>query len=282
MSAEVWVVRPGLVPYGVAYEAQKALEAARHEGAIPDVLLLLEHPPVLTKGRRTEPGHLPMGEDWYRMQGIEVFETDRGGQVTYHGPGQLVAYPIARLEGGDVHRFVRGLERTMIAALGDFGIPAQVFDGLTGVWTAGEPPVPSGEVGPQRTPVGEPSLAGAGGARKIGSIGIHVNRAVTTHGLAVNVNNDLQPFEWVVPCGIDGVRMTSVCRELGAEQDMTAFADAVRDRFCEAFGREPVEIDATQLENVEITRLPVGETENVEISTFSGGGRGDGSGAAVR
>jgi lipoyl(octanoyl) transferase len=247
MAAELWVARLGLVPYGVAFEAQKALEAARHEERIPDVLILLEHPPVFTKGRRTEPGHLPMGEDWYRMQGIEIYATDRGGQVTYHGPGQLVAYPIVRLEDDDVHRFVRGLERTMIGALGDFDVPAQVFDGLTGVWTAGDPPLASGELGPQRTPVGRASLPGTEGARKIGSIGIHVNRSVTTHGLAVNVNNDLQPFEWVVPCGIDGVRMTSVCRELGAEQDLDAFAAAVRDRFCQELDREPTVIDAERL-----------------------------------
>ena len=250
MSAEVWVVDAGLVPYGAAFEAQKRLEAARHAGEVPDVLLLLEHPPTFTRGRRTEPGHLPMGEDWYRMQGIEVVATDRGGQVTYHGPGQLVAYPILSLGpmGDDVHGYVRGLERTMIASLGDFGVSAQVFDGLTGVWTAGDPPVPSGEVGPQRTPVGGASLAGDGAARKVGSIGVHVNRGITTHGLAVNVNNDLQPFEWVVPCGIDGVRMTSVCRERGAEQSLTAFADAVRDRFCETFGREPVPVAAEELE----------------------------------
>jgi len=240
-SSEVWVARMGLVGYEDARAAQKRIEEARRAGAVPDVLLLLEHPPVFTKGRRTEPSHLPMGEDWYRMQGIEVCETDRGGQVTYHGPGQLVAYPIVELSplGGDIYEYVRRLERVMIAALGDFGVPAQVFPGLTGVWTAGEAPIAAGEVGPQRTPVGAGTLAG-GEARKIGSIGIHVNAGVTTHGLAVNVNNDLQPFDWVVPCAIDGVGMTSLCRELGAEQDLDAFADRIRDRFCEAFERSEV------------------------------------------
>jgi lipoyl(octanoyl) transferase len=244
---EIRVVRLGTVPYEEAAALQKRLEASRHAGEIPDVLLLLEHPPVFTKGRRTEPGHLPMGEDWYRMQGIEVCATDRGGQVTYHGPGQLVAYPITKLPDDDVHAYVRRLERVMIAALGDYGIPAQVFNGLTGVWTAGEPPIASGETGPQRTPVGVAALPG-GEARKIGSIGIHVNKGVTTHGLAINVNNDLQPFDWVVPCAIEGVRMTSVCRELGAEQDLDAFATAIRDRFAEVCERRPVEAALASLE----------------------------------
>jgi lipoyl(octanoyl) transferase len=262
-GSEVWVVRLGTVPYAEAVTLQKRLEEARQADEIPDVLLLLEHPPVFTKGRRTEPGHLPMGEDWYRMQGIEVCDTDRGGQVTYHGPGQLVAYPVIQLPVGssasrpgptgsgharvDVVDYVRRLETVMIAALGDYGVPAQIFDGLTGVWTAGDPPIASGELGPQRTPVGAPELPG-GEARKIGSIGIHVNKGVTTHGLAVNVNNDLQPFEWVVPCAIEGVRMTSLCRELGAEQDLDAFGSAIRDRFAEAFAARPVEIEPAALE----------------------------------
>jgi lipoyl(octanoyl) transferase len=202
---ELWCVRIGQVPYGEAREAQKRLEAARQAGEIPDLLLLLEHPPVYTKGRRAEPSELGMGEDWYRMQGIEVTETDRGGQVTYHGPGQLVGYPII--------------------SLGDFGVGAEVIDGVTGVWVGGRPPE----------------------GRKIGSIGIHVNRGVTTHGFAVNVNNDLQPFEWIVPCGIEGCRMTSLCRELGATQDMGAYVDAVTNRFGEIYERRPEPVEAAAL-----------------------------------
>jgi lipoyl(octanoyl) transferase len=246
-GSEIWVVRLGTVPYADAVALQKRLETARQGDEAPDMLLLLEHPPVFTKGRRTEPGHLPMGEDWYRMQGIEVCDTDRGGQVTYHGPGQLVAYPITKLPDDDIHAYVRRLERVMISALGDYGIGAQVFDGLTGVWTAGDPPIASGELGPQRTPVGAAALPG-GEARKIGSIGIHVNKGVTTHGLAINVNNDLQPFEWVVPCAIEGVRMTSLCRELGAEQDLVAFGTVIGDRYAEVFGAQPVETDPSALE----------------------------------
>src|SRR5436190_11439946 len=219
----LWVVRPGVVPYEEARRAQKRLEAARLDGDIPDLLLLLEHPPVYTKGRRATPDELPMGEDWYRMQGIEVAETDRGGRVTYHGPGQLVGYPIVSLKpyGDDVHDYIRRMERMTIGALGDWGVEAEVVDGLTGVWT------------PER--------------RKIGSIGVHVSRGVTTHGFAINVNNDLQPFEWIVPCGIESCRMTSLTRELGAEQDLDAFATTVRDRFGEIYGREPRALSAAEL-----------------------------------
>ena len=198
------VLRPGLVAYEEARAMQRALESARRAGEIDDVVLVLEHPPVYTKGRRSTPDELPMGEDWYRMQGIEVTETDRGGRVTYHGPGQLVAYPIVDLRRlanpDDVHDFIRRMEASMIAAIADFGIEAGVIEGLTGVWVGDRPPP-------------------AGDARKIGSIGIHVSRGITTHGLAVNVANDLQPFEWVVPCGIEACRMTSLTRELGCRAE---------------------------------------------------------------
>ena len=238
---ELWIVEAGTISYAEARSAQTRLADARRADEIPDVALMLEHPPVYTKGRRSEPGHLPMGEDWYRMQGIEIEETDRGGQVTYHGPGQLVVYPVFDLSalGGDVHAYVRLLERAMIGALADTGIQAQVFEGLTGVWTAGEPPINPGEIGPQRTPVGAGSLPGDE-ARKIGSIGIHVGSGITTHGLAVNVSNDLQPFEWIVPCAIDNVRMTSVSREHGSRADVHDFSLLLRDRLCDALDRRPV------------------------------------------
>jgi lipoate-protein ligase B len=237
---EVLVVRCGLVPYEQARQAQKRLEAMRHAGEVGDVLLLLEHPPVYTKGRRTEAAELPMGEDWYRAQGIEVTDTDRGGRVTYHGPGQLVAYPIVSLKpyGDDVHGYIRRMEKIMISSLGDWGVEAQVIDGLTGVWTEGDPP-PTGV------------------ARKIGSIGIHVNRGITTHGLAINVNNDLQPFEWIVPCGIEAVRMTSLCAELGAEQDLDAFASTVAERFGEIYGRRPVDAGVDELAPLAESLAPV-------------------------
>jgi lipoyl(octanoyl) transferase len=220
---ELWTVRLGLVPYEEARRLQKEVERARQDGAIPDVLLLLEHPPVYTKGRRATRDELPMGEDWYRMQGIEVVETDRGGRVTYHGPGQLVGYPIVSLRPyrDDVHEYIRRMEGVIITALRDWGVETEVVEGLTGVWT------------PER--------------RKLGSIGVHVSRGVTTHGFAINVNNDLQPFEWVVPCGIESCRMTSLTRELGVEQDLDAFATTVRDRFGEIYERAPREVPIDQL-----------------------------------
>jgi len=219
----VWIVRAGLVPYEDARGLQKEIERGRQEGAVPDVLLLLEHPPIYTKGRRTTADELPMGENWYRMQGIEVTETDRGGRVTYHGPGQLVGYPIVSLRAyrDDVHDYIRRMERVIIEALSGWGVEAEVVDGLTGVWTAER--------------------------RKIGSIGVHVSRGVTTHGFAINVNNDLQPFEWVIPCGIESCRMTSLTRELGSEQNLDAFATTVRDRFGEIYGREPREVSVNEL-----------------------------------
>jgi lipoate-protein ligase B len=234
MAGEIQVVRLGTVPYAEAWELQRRLQARRQRGEIGDVLLLLEHPPVYTRGRRSRPEELPMGAEWYEAQGIEVLDTDRGGLVTYHGPGQLVAYPIVDLRGygGDVHEYVRGLERTMIAALAEAGVRASVIEGLTGVWVQGRR---------AENRLGRPEIVpSAKGPRKIGSIGLHVSRQVTTHGLAVNVNNDLQPFEWVVPCGIEGVSMTSLARELGAEQDMDAFAEILVAAYAGVFEREPV------------------------------------------
>jgi lipoyl(octanoyl) transferase len=224
---QVWVVRCGQIPYGQARDAQKRLERARQADDIPDVLLLLEHPPVYTKGRRSQPAELPMGEEWYVMQGIEVTDTDRGGRVTYHGPGQLVGYPIVSLKpyGGDVHDYIRRMERVMIDSLAAHRVEAEVIEGLTGVWVGGRPPE----------------------GRKIGSIGVHVNKGVTTHGFAVNVSNDLQPFEWIVPCGIEGCRVTSLTREHGAAEDMSSYMDTVAERFGAIYGRAPQGVDAVAL-----------------------------------
>jgi lipoyl(octanoyl) transferase len=219
---ELWVSNLGTVGYQRARELQARLGAARQADDLPDLLLLLEHPAVYTRGRRSQPAELPMGEDWYRAQGIEICDTDRGGAVTYHGPGQLVAYPIVSLRpyGDDVHGYVRGLERVTIETLAAHGIEARLREGLTGVWV---------------------------GERKIGSIGVHISRGVTTHGLAINVNNDLQPFEWIVPCGIDGVRMTSLARELGAEQDLGAVAETLVGCFADIYERRPLPVDPARL-----------------------------------
>ena len=204
---DLGVVQLGTVAYGEALELQLQLRELRQADAIGDTLLLLEHPPVYTRGRRTEAHDLPMGEDWYRAQGIEIHDADRGGRVTYHGPGQLVGYPIMRI--GDVPAFVHTMEDAIVAALADEGIDAVVRDGLTGIWA---------------------------GDAKIGSIGVHVNRGVTTHGFAVNVDNDLQPFEWVVPCGLEGVRMTSVSKATGRPDGIACFRKRVAYRFAQAYG----------------------------------------------
>jgi lipoyl(octanoyl) transferase len=242
MSEPLRVIECGLLPYDEAQSLQGQIAEARRRGEEPDTLLLLEHPPTYTRGRRSDPAELPMGTEWYEAQGIAVRDTDRGGRVTYHGPGQLVAYPVVELKpaassqrasasgdstagrirpgaagsrGYEVHAFVRLLERAMIAALAEYGIEAGTIEGLTGVWVAQT----------------------RGGSRKIGSIGIHVSRGVTTHGLAVNVNNDLQPFEWIVPCGIENVRMTSVSRELGSEQDLARFGEETAARLAAELDR---------------------------------------------
>lgn len=185
---ELWVCHLGTIEYRDGLALQELIRSARQQDELPDVLLTLEHWPVYTRGRRSRPGELPMGEEWYLSQGIDIVETDRGGKVTYHGPGQLVGYPIVRID--DVVEYVRTLERALVAALGEEGVAARARpeDGpdYTGVWVEN---------------------------RKIASIGVHVARGVTTHGFAVNVENDLQPFGWIVPCGLEGVQMTSLIRE---------------------------------------------------------------------
>jgi lipoate-protein ligase B len=207
MAAELWVAQMGRIPYAAGVELQARIRGRRQADEIPDALLLLEHPPVYTKGRRASAADLPMGEDWYRMQGIEVCETDRGGRATYHGPGQLVGYPIVRID--DVPAYVHTMERAIVAALGEEGVEAEVRPGETGVWASGA---------------------------KIGSIGIHVSRGVTTHGFAINVDNDLQPFEWIVPCGLEGVRMTSLLKETGRTEGMGCFRKRIAYRMARELG----------------------------------------------
>jgi lipoyl(octanoyl) transferase len=205
---DLWVAQLGTISYREGVELQEALRDRRQAEEIPDALLVLEHPPVYTKGKRTTPADLPMDEDWYRARGIDVCETDRGGRVTYHGPGQLVAYPIMAIER--VADFVHTMEGAIVAALADEGIEARVRDApFTGVWA---------------------------GDSKIASIGVRVTGGVTTHGLAVNVDNDLQPFEWIVPCGIDHVRMTSVSAETGRARSLPCFRRHLAHRFAQAFG----------------------------------------------
>jgi lipoyl(octanoyl) transferase len=209
---ELWVCWLRQVEYRDAYALQEEVRAARQADAIPDVLLLLEHPPVYTRTRRTGEADLPMGEDWYRAQGIDVVDVDRGGRVTYHGPGQLVGYPIMRTT--DVVAFIRTMEDALVAALADEGVAARSRPDegpdYTGVWVQD---------------------------RKIASIGVHVQKGVSTHGFAVNVQNDLQPFGWVVACGLPAVQMTSLLRETGRTGDLLpCFRKRAAHRYAEAHG----------------------------------------------
>ncbi len=199
---ELWVAQLGRVDYDEALALQQAVHDARVANRIADVLLILEHPPVYTKGRRSTPDELPMGEDWYRAQGIELRDVDRGGKVTYHGPGQLVAYPIVStgIFGGDVPRLVAALEQSMIDALAAEGIDARRDDAGRGVWAGTE------------------STEG-----KIGSIGLHIGQGVTTHGVMVNVDNDLQPFSWIRPCGLDEPA-TSIAKVTGEAGRLRCFS----------------------------------------------------------
>jgi lipoate-protein ligase B len=211
VTGELWTCRLGTVEYREAYALQERVRAARQEDRIPDTLLLLEHPPVYTRGRRSEPGELAMGEAWYAAQGIDVVDVDRGGKITYHGPGQLVGYPIMRVD--DVVAFVRTMERGVVAALADEGIEART-----------------------RTPEGRDYTGVWVEDRKIASIGVHVARGVTTHGFAVNADNDLQPFGWVVACGLPDVRMTSLSAETARARTLECFARRMAHRFAEAHG----------------------------------------------
>jgi lipoyl(octanoyl) transferase len=224
VTGELWTVHLGTVEYREAHELQERVRTARQHDAIPDTLLLLEHPPVYTRGRRSEPGELGMGEDWYRGRGIDIVDVDRGGKVTYHGPGQLVGYPIVRVD--DVMEYVGSIERAIVAALADEGIDARGRShegiGWTGVWVA---------------------------ERKLASIGLHVSQGVAKHGFAVNVDNDMAPFDWVVPCGLSEVRMTSVAAETGdGERHLPCFRKRMAWRFAEAHGSRQRLVSAARLE----------------------------------
>jgi lipoyl(octanoyl) transferase len=214
----------GTIPYRDGLATQAKIQARRQADVQPDTLLLLEHPPVYTRGRRASDGELSLGEDFYRSQGIEIVPTDRGGKVTYHGPGQLVGYPIMRVNDIGVH--LRKMEAAIVAALGEYGIEARsrCDEGIdyTGVWVAD---------------------------RKIASIGVHVSRGVSTHGFAVNVTNDLTPFNWIVPCGLSDVTMTSVAQELGHEPDggIDSFARRLTHCFCMTHERAAHFVAPTQL-----------------------------------
>lgn len=207
----------GTVPYAEGLALQKRLVEERRSGAIPDQLVLLEHPPVITLGVkvRDDRSHVLASDEALLTRGVELFETGRGGDVTYHGPGQLVGYPILDLKPDrcDAHRYVRDLEEVLIRAVGAFGVDAARSPGLTGVWVGGS---------------------------KIAAIGVRISRWITSHGFALNVSTDLSHFDLIVPCGIPDRGVTSLQRVLGRTVDMPAAQQAVVEAFAAVFGRRAV------------------------------------------
>ena len=217
---------PGLTPYGEAFALQRALAEEVKQGARPDTVILLEHEPVVTLGRRTDEGaelHLPAGVD------IEVVETNRGGKSTYHGPGQLVCYPILDLNhhGRDLRGYVRDLEQAIVRTVAAFGLEATTYEGLTGVWMP-----PSRGLGP----------------RKIASIGVHASRWVTTHGYALNVDLDPAPFtQWITACGLEDAQFTSMGIELGSRVTVADVRPAAAAALGEVFGLDLEEAPSPDL-----------------------------------
>ncbi len=241
LASELWVCHLGVVPYRDALAIQERIRAHRQARELPDTLLLLEHPRVFTRGRRSRDGELPFGEDFYRAKGIEILDSDRGGRITYHGPGQLVGYPIMAID--DVGRYLRTMEQAIVAALAEEGVEARArpHDGpdYTGVWVE---------------------------ERKIASIGVHVSRGITTHGFALNVDNDLEPFSWVVACGLPEVTMTSLERELAPWRStgVACMRRRVAYQFCQAHGRRQrlvsprrLGIDTTHAAGLAAERAPI-------------------------
>jgi lipoate-protein ligase B len=207
--SDLWTCHLGRVEYREAAALQERLRERVIAGELPDTVLLLEHPPVYTLGRRSEPGDLPLSEEFLRTRGIDVVKTPRGGKLTYHAPGQLVGYPVMHV--ANVVEFVHAMEGAIVAALGEAGIEATTRDGreYTGVWV---------------------------GERKIASIGIHLSHGVSSHGFAVNVENDMAPFEWAVACGLPGVHMTSMRAE-GSREGVACFRKRVGHAFARELGR---------------------------------------------
>jgi lipoyl(octanoyl) transferase len=220
MSTGAYLMNLGLTPYREAWDLQRSLAAAVGQGAMPETIVLLEHPPVVTLGRRTEEAelHIPGGAD------VELVETDRGGKSTYHAPGQLVCYPILDLtrHGTDVQRYCRDLEEALIRTLAPFGVEATRIEGLTGIWL-------------ERPP------------RKIASIGIHVAKWITTHGYALNVDLDPAPFtQWITACGLEDAQFTTIARELGRPVAVDEVRPAAAAALGEVFDLELEELPADE------------------------------------
>jgi lipoyl(octanoyl) transferase len=210
------IIRAGMIDYIEAWEWQRQLAAQRSSGAIGDTLLLLQHPHTYTLGRATKAGHLLVEAEALATQGVALVESDRGGDITYHGPGQVVGYPILKLSrhGGDVLRYLRMLEETIIVALAGYGITAERAAGLTGVWA---------------------------GSAKIAAIGVKLSASgVTQHGFALNVATDLRYFQQIIPCGIAGRSVTSLAQLLGAAPQQIEVEQRIMAAFGQVFEVEPI------------------------------------------
>ena len=216
MNPPVQWHRLGRVEYADGLELQRRFQEARRENLVPDTLLLLEHPPVLTLGRAAKEGNILLPPEVLAEKGVEVFETDRGGDVTYHGPGQIVGYPLMHLGPGrqDVRKYVRAIEELMIRTVADYGITATRIEKWPGVWVEN---------------------SRKGGPRKIAALGVHLSRWYTKHGFALNVRTNLSHFELIVPCGIKEAGVTSMSEELGRDVPVAEVEDRIAHHFREVF-----------------------------------------------
>jgi lipoyl(octanoyl) transferase len=231
---ECLVVDLGLIGYERAWDLQKRIVTARKLALIPDVLLLCEHPHVITMGRNGRSEHLLASETMLRARGVEFHTTNRGGDITYHGPGQIVAYPILNLSEirRDVGWYVRQLEEAMIRTTAEYGIAAERREGRTGIWVEAS------------------DADGMPTEEKLGAIGVHISRWVTSHGLAYNVSTDLSFFDLIVPCGIAGKRATSLTRILNRSVEMSDASPKLVQHLGKCFGRKMRVISPAELESL--------------------------------
>jgi lipoyl(octanoyl) transferase len=248
------VIQLGTVDYATALQLQRKLVELRKDARIGDVLLLLEHPPVITLGRNAKKANVVGPSDVLTQRSVEVFACDRGGDVTFHGPGQLVGYPIFDLRGfpaGDGRRqtmgaieYVRRLEEVVIRTCADFHIPAERVSGLTGVWTS--PDLPGGATSVLTRPPETPTSTQQEEQAKIAAIGVHISRAVTSHGFALNVNTDLSFFDLIVPCGIANKPVTSMQKELDGALALQDVAHSLARNFATVFNSQALWLETLE------------------------------------
>ena len=266
------VFQLGTIDYATGLCLQQRLVELRKEARIGDVLLLLEHTPVITLGRNAKSKNILAAPELLAQRGVEVFECDRGGDVTFHGPGQLVAYPIFDLRGfatSDGKRktlgaieYVRKLEEVLIRTCADFGISAKRIPGLTGVWTAG----PCGGGSSTRPDGAEPRPHTEQQTAKIAAIGVHISRGVTSHGFALNVNTDLSYFNLIVPCGIEAKPVTSIEKELGKQAPLQDVAHSIFRNFGVVFDRQILwleNLDTLLSETIGVPMRPPAELRKI-------------------